>query len=412
MSKMIIGLRLWIVLLSASLPTMLCVGQGVAADEGPKAGELIPPPNDTLWTLELEVNTSDEYHDANADWKAREVVKGSVQLSLPPGDGPVKQVGVLARQGEHTLAMKGLPLAVNTWTGSGTVSIEGRIKGEVLTFVPTITYQQISQTGTNPVSASGHCSGEGAPISIPLEDGADVVKDIPSAGPITTTGKITWRLRGKKTELWQVTIIGNETVYGGGQPQPIKKPKGAPKNDPPVKWSSAAYGLKVSWSVIIEVEIENKKYKSSSARAALDTIAPYSVPPGVYKCRSATTTFFLADGSKRTTPYVHTPTFVPANGVKAGNRLDLDLYFPKNSDVLGCYVAYEGALDAKVAAKTIAFWNDPKGGGKLTMPEKVSGKAVIPFPPRISVLLQDGWTKTVGEADSMASEKYTVRRVK
>jgi hypothetical protein len=393
-------------------------GTGVVADRPFLKGKF--PAKENRWTLELACDFTMEVHNAQLDMTTTTSIRGQAEFPLPLGDGQAKGAGAFFMKCSGVSTQPAA--SASNWTADGELILDGRIEKGVLKFLPRGKIGKVFGSGGSPLPFSaGGDFGQGLwlltsneLVSIPVKDGAEVVQQITQPVEANTKGQLTWRLRGEKRELWRITVDGRDRVSAGAQPFAVKRPKSLPKTDPnapDVKWTDAAFGLNVVWSVVIDVEIEDGEYQQGNCTASLVSAAPYAEPEGVYNVKAISSSITEADGSKHTTPYVRHPAFPVRRGVKGGRQLDLDLFFPKSDGDLGCWVAYRAILNEQEAAKKIAFWNDPKSPNKTRLRRDVTDKNFVYFPPHIAVLLVDGWKKTDGEAASAQSETYTVRRL-
>ena len=384
-------------------------GTGIVQEPALPKGKF--PAKQDLWTLELDCDFTQEAHAGGADVTTDTSLLGAVEFPLPLADGEAKGTGPLSMQCSSVMT-KPTPTK-QKWSADGELILDGRIENDVLTFMPKGTFKNVTGTGASLHSAQNTSEGmwvlnPSLPVSMPVQDGAQVVQQLADPKTMITKGQLTWTLRGKKREVWRITLDGFDRISSGGNPQPIKKPKSnKDPNAPDVKWSDTACGLKVAWRVVIDVEIEDGKYKDGKCTAALISATPYSMPPGVYSVKATSVTIIDDDGTKHKTPYVRKPAFPVRKGLKFGKQLQLDLYFPNPDGDFGCWVAYRAVLNRKEAAKKIAFWNSNKD----RLRPELSEKRFSYFPPRISVLLLDGWTKWDGDANSAQSEKYSVKRI-
>jgi hypothetical protein len=387
-------------------------GTGVVPDRALPKGKF--PAKENRWTLELECDFTMETHAANVDATTDTSIRGRTEFPLPLGDGEAKGTGSFSVQCSSVMS-KPTPTK-QSWTADGDLILDGRIEKDVLTFLPRANMNEVAGSGTSPVPFRGtgefseglRVLGPTTPVSIPVDDHAEVVQQLAKPGSNITKGRLTWRLLGKKRELWRITLDGRDRVWMGAQPKAIKKPKIVKDpNAPDVKWSDAVYGLKVLWRIIIDVEIEDGRYERGNCTASLVSVVPFSEPSGVYNVKAVSVAIREADGSKHMTPYLRHPAFPVRKGVKTGRELYLDLYYPATDGDLGSWVAYRAVLNEQEAAKKIAFWKLRKTG----MRRDVSDKRFSYFPTDIFVLLVDGWTKAVGDADSIQSESYVVRRI-
>lgn len=396
-------------------------GANLIKDTGPSKGEFSASPD--RWTLELEIVMVQEMRSDLADAVTRTTVLGSVQFPLPKGDGPAKGEGAFTMSMDSDVSR---PMPVKShWDANGDLVLDGAITDDVLTFRPILKMKGTSgsQTGPGEGGVSGNTDFSGGlllsenaePVSISVEDNAEVVQNqnLPLGQGVTSTAKTTWRLRGKKTERWRVTIDLASRLTNGGAPIAIPRPAAAGKKDPnapAVKWSESACGLNVQTTVVVDVTIENGKFKQASGTSRFVSLIPYSQPPGVYDVKSAALEVSKPDGSKVTTPYVTDPSFTVKSGVKAGQWLDLDLFMPKFQD-MGFWVGFEAVLNEQEAEKKIAYWNDPVSGKKSSMRRNLSDRQFVYIPPRVSVMLVDGWKVTSGDSGSVDSEVLTVHRI-
>ena len=384
-------------------------GTGVVQEPALPKGKF--PAKQNFWTLELKCDFTQETHAGGADATTDTSLLGAAEFPLPLGDGEAKGTGPLLMQCTSVMT-RPTPIK-QKYSADGDLILDGRIENDVLTFMPKGTFKNVTGAGTSLHSAQNTSEGmwainHASPVSIPVKDGAKVVQQLADPKTLVTKGQLTWTLHGKKRELWRITLDGFDRISSGGNPQPIKKPKGnKDPNAPNVKWSAAACGLKVAWRIVIDVEIEDGNYKDGKCKASLISATPYSMPPGVYSVKATSVTIIDDDGTQHKTPYLRKPAFPVRKGAKFGRQLQLDLYFPNPDGDFGCWVSYRGVLNEKEAAKKIAYWNTIKSGFR----RNISEKEFSYFPMQISVLLLDGWTKWDGDANSAQSEKYAVKRI-
>ncbi len=385
-------------------------GTNVTAEPAPRSEDL----STDHWTLEFELDMVQELHSAQIDTVTTTRGRGSLQFLLPRKDGPAKGQGPFTTEIDSTVTR---PMAnKGRWNTNGDMVLDGTIKDGVLTFTPRLTMKDSAggQTFGNVSGRTGYNAGaslsEGAgPVSIRVQDGAETVQNqnLTLPGGMTSKAKMVWRLRGKKTELWRITLDCGWRVARGGTP--VRSPKPRSVTDPaapPFKWTDAAYGLKVRANVVIDVEIEDGKYKRGTGRCALVSQTPYCQPPGIYDIQPAALPGPYP--GKVMTPYTTHPSFTVKNGTKYGQQLELDLYSPK-FDPIAFWVGYQGVLNEKEAEKQIAFWKESR---KASMPRTVSGTEPLTVPFRISVMLQDGWKSTTPGADSGEFEALSVQRIR
>jgi len=333
-----------------------------------------------LWVLEMEFTSTTKAPTGMGGVSTTVMkIKGEAEFPLPLGEGPAKGEGPLS----FTTESSGIASMKNTGKGrlilDGTVVRDEKQDKDILTFVPRATLTT-SKVKTGSMSADAGFGGmdffnTDESVSLPVEKGSELVQksaqDLPGGGHYS--GEMIWRLKGKKLEVWQITLDGYDTSWKGDHPTKIPKPKGyvMPKakdltgdsySVPEYKWSSAVGGLESHWRLDIIVEIEEGKYKKGEWEAVLVSVKPYCKPDGIYTVKSLALPVLDQWGKTiGNTPVVEGPKASTEKGQFLSKKeLILDIYYPsaggKNVDH-GYHVAYKCTLNEAVAEKVIAYYS-------------------------------------------------------
>ena len=385
--------------LSGTATFKLTGGSNVVNAPLPIEGTFSKTPN--IWTLEHEVDL-DTIVDGNGFQGTYKISgRGKVEFPLPDRDGPAKGNGPLSAT-FNSIWTKPQPHQ-GTATADGLMTLDGEIRNNTLIFRPRTKLDDVKSQEGPPQVNYGATFGTGVTwvdwvesVSIPVNDGAENKIDLSHSTDVSkTTGHATWRLRGKKSEKWRVTVDQWPLMVFGAF-------KGK---------SQTSAGLKVHWRRTIELEIEDDMYKRGTGKNKLLGLTSHSEPPGKYETKpvagSAIGTGTDIDyerwdqvkNSKRFNPQFMTPedaklkekwekisrqktpfTFpesYPVPGTKKGNQVTLEMPSP-----CGFLVAYHTKPTGNALATKAKLMPETVNEDRYT----VNGNLTVP--------LQDGWTKT------------------
>lgn len=400
-------------------------GSNIVKEEEPPKGTF--PEEANIWTLELEANQNYSINASGISGTGADTISGQAQFPLPLGEGVAEGEGPISYQGKFDITT---PQPANTnlsWKGS--LILDGVIRNDSLTFTPKskLETSDVQRPTPLPFSASTDM-GQGqwifknaGKISIPVENGAQFIHDVSlSQSGMVTTGKWIWRLSGKKIEHWRITIDDyriNYILYGGSGPGP----------------SGKRCGLKVHARRVIEVTIENDKFKNGRGEASFVSIRSYSNPPWAYTCKAVTTTI-IGTGSdvdverfdqahwakrfnppkndhdaalkkkwenikKHKTPYIFPEKFT-VRGKKTGSKLDI--FLPENSGyTLGIYLKLNVVEVEKRGFKITE-------GARLEALD-IDTKGLFSI---FTVTLADGWTHADAPPEAIERTVLTVERIR
>jgi hypothetical protein len=346
----------------------------------------IPPPpagtfpdKDNIWTMEMDAHWTTYGYSTE--------MKGTANFPLPVDEGPAK--------GEGPLSFS----AINVFNMTGKLILDGYIKNDTLKFLTKNTLDKGTAKSSGGTINLNYGEGLWAyhydSVAIPVEDGAEFLKDLTDAAS-HTTGTLTFRLKGEKIERWRTTISGWETLYFG---------------------SLVGGGIRVHRQIAVDFEVTKKKYKSGSGTAKLTKFEEYSFPPELYNCGVSGGMYLDNSGTKHNTPFLNNKSF-SVSGKKSGSLAIL--YLPKE---LYYSVDYQCKLDEKGAEEaykkdsninknysssrewTKNFRKVVNDGGIRDIPSGQISKTV-------QIQLKDGWTREFGNSLSIDYEKITVNRIK
>jgi hypothetical protein len=345
----------------------------------------------TPWNLSMKMKIKNRISSPQASGQTDMEINGNVDFKMPVDEGSVQSKGPMKFRSHSKWNS---PIARQSSTsGSGKLYLDGEVKKDTLIFVPhsTIEESKVNQGGkqySSRMNTGTNLFNTNEQVKIPAKNNA-IIGDtfIMNQGPMKSTTISTWELKGKKTEIWEVIVKGANTHYNGG--------------------SKVAGGLRVYWKIKSKIIIENDKYKKGEGDASIEKIGPHSHPPAVYQCHSIHKSVKSSSGYSVYTPHVDNP-HLNIQGKKSGIKVNLKLYSPKyNKNHTAYYVACECKLNKQEAAKKVVNW-DITGSDTR---KKFNAKYIYPFPPYVEILLKDGWTKSMGNKNSMNYEKIVVRRI-
>lgn len=347
------------------------------------------PKKENIWVLEFESTIKMQNPLMGL---TTTTLKGEAKFPLPKDDGPAVGEGPLTVQSPNLLDVK------------GKLILRGNIKDDILIFNPKAIYETAKLGIPMGTAKSNYGTGlwvfdqSTGPVKITVENDAELTQNF-SSSEARATATATWRLKGEKKELWQMTIDGWNTV---GYPAEL--------------FTNVIYGgLRVLWKIVVKFEIINGKYHKGSGTAEITKIDPYSSLPGIYNCTVLKDSWLDGNGKAHSTPHIEYKIFdVP--GTKSGS--EATLYTPNNNHIiLRCYCAlnkknakqiYDGK-PGKYGSKTLEDWL------KSTKNE-MNERGIFPIPggellSGCTITLVDGWRKELGNPQSLNRSTITVKRL-
>nr|WP_319395854.1 hypothetical protein [uncultured Desulfobacter sp.] len=387
--------------------------------EAPDPQNALP---EDVWTLELEARN--EYSAGGMNITGHDSFKGKLKFVRPFKDGPVAGKGPMTNKGSFKVTSP-YP-GTSDYNTDCVLILEGRVEKDVLIFTPKA---KIKQTHMNQslagksVSASAN-AGQGISlfryaeeIRIPMENGQEYIDTVSQNDHgMKTTGNWIWRLKGKKIDKYRLTIDDYYTDYllheGSGT-------------------DNKRCGLKVHTRRIVDVVIEDKKFKSAQGTSRFVSIKPFANPPWAYEVKHLATQipgtgsdidYDRADQvkwagrfnppktqqdarlkkqwekiRKNKTPYIYPEKF-RAKGALSGNQLKL--WLPSKS-------GYTVSIYWKLNTEAIKKRGKTIGKDKL---RENMGLKIRPLETLYSVPLIDGWQHE--NAPSTALERTCLGVVK
>lgn len=249
-------------------------GRNLAAAPTVPAGTFPERPN--RWTLELLLEQRQDVHLQGVDQSTRLEISGSLEFDRPWADGPAKGHGALSG---WTTTTRRSPRP-STFRGdlTGTLHLDGEVRDGVLTFVPRADLRQAALDDSIGASVRQtdprgfdlfHGAGS---VSIPLQDGAEVVVTAPGPAEPGASGSstFTWRVRGKERQLWHVTVDCRRYAFT-------------------YFLSSSALNAGLWAEVVTEfdVELEEGKVVGGKGTRRLASLTSHSEPAGVWHAVAA-----------------------------------------------------------------------------------------------------------------------------
>ena len=329
------------------------------------------------WTLEFTSTGKGTSSDPNTDLTVTVTMRGSLPFSLPWTDAPVKGSGIwkgtwLAK------ATRPRPFE-NKYNLSGKLVLDGHRKKGNLVFRPK--GDVTSGQGKNFQNQPGIAWDRSAEVQIEIKDGGTSSQSIShKPGGMPFSGRVTWKLRGKRRELWRITI----DQYNAHSVSPFT--------------AASGFGLKVTARTTVDALLEENRFLRGKGTRSLKTIESYSKPAGVWHSKSIRRKL-----PRGTTPFIINQKFQMRSGSVSGT----DLILTWRDGFYG--VAWQSTIDVQAAKRAFGVeWDRTHRDRKYSLgPHEVTRN----FDASVYVPLRDGASIKKGKPSSINYEAITIQRL-